>query len=177
MTHSTWSGWHHVEVHDDEWWRGRMESMGFVYSAYLTNMMRSKAAEDKKRTDLLKSMEEGKVYDVGQHMRLTLQVKKCPSKCKKLLDILFLIHIHLPILSFDPTGVHQPYGSIPPPACSFICRGKFMQRCKKCSLFHKLRPIQIFSLPTAWMFRGRHGFWVWKKGHKIWKSNIAARRL
>jgi len=89
MTHSTWSGWHHVEVHDDEWWRGRMESMGFVYSEYLTRMMRSKAAEDKKRTDLLKSMEEGKVYDVGQHMRLTLQVKKCPSKCKKLLDIFF----------------------------------------------------------------------------------------
>ena len=48
--------------------------MGFVYSEYLTKMMRGKAGSDKKRTDLLKSMEEGKVYDVGQHMRTTLQV-------------------------------------------------------------------------------------------------------
>jgi cyclopropane fatty-acyl-phospholipid synthase-like methyltransferase len=74
MTHSHWSGWHHVEVHDNEWWRGRMESMGFVYSEFLTNMFRGKAGDDKRRTDLLKSMEEGKVYDVGQHLRTTLQV-------------------------------------------------------------------------------------------------------
>lgn len=74
MTHSNWGGWHHVEVHDDDWWRGRMESMDFVYSEYLTIVMRGKAGEDKLRTDLLKSMEEGNVYHVAQHLRMNLLV-------------------------------------------------------------------------------------------------------
>ncbi|EED89003.1 predicted protein [Thalassiosira pseudonana CCMP1335] len=68
MTHSNWGGWHHVEVHNDDWWRVRMESMGFVYSEYLTSEMRRKALEDKMRTDFVKGMEEGKVYNVGQHL-------------------------------------------------------------------------------------------------------------
>jgi hypothetical protein len=51
-----------------------MESMGFVYSEYLTKMMREKAGEDKDRTDLLKSMEEGKMYHVAQHLRINLLV-------------------------------------------------------------------------------------------------------
>ncbi|KAL3765972.1 hypothetical protein ACHAWO_002964 [Cyclotella atomus] len=74
MTHSSWGGWHHVEVHNDDWWRGRMESMGFIYSEQLTNMMRGKAGEDSQQTDLLKSMEEGKGYSVAQHLRINLQV-------------------------------------------------------------------------------------------------------
>jgi hypothetical protein len=45
-----------------------MESMGFVYSEYLTSEMRRKALEDKMRTDFVKGMEEGKVYNVGQHL-------------------------------------------------------------------------------------------------------------
>lgn len=51
-----------------------MESMGFKYSEYLTKMMRNLAGDDKKRTDLVKSMEEGKVYNVAQHLRTTLLV-------------------------------------------------------------------------------------------------------
>eukprot|EP00970_Alexandrium_tamarense_P017810 scaffold11494_cov111-Alexandrium_tamarense.AAC.1 len=42
--------------------------MGFVYSEYLTSEMRRKALEDKLRTDFVKGMEEGKVYNVGQHL-------------------------------------------------------------------------------------------------------------
>ena len=62
------------QVHDNDWWRGRMESMGFVYSEHLTMMMKEKAGEDKMRTDLLKEMEEGKEYSIGQHLWTTLQV-------------------------------------------------------------------------------------------------------
>jgi len=41
LTHSTWGGWHHVEVHDDTWWKSRLEGHGFVYSQDLTQRARS----------------------------------------------------------------------------------------------------------------------------------------
>lgn len=74
VTHSNWGGWHHVEVHDDDWWRTRMEMMGFVYSEHLSKEMRNKAEQDKTRTDLVKAMQSDKSYAVGQHLRTTLQV-------------------------------------------------------------------------------------------------------
>eukprot|EP00550_Attheya_septentrionalis_P007347 CAMPEP_0198292914 /NCGR_PEP_ID=MMETSP1449-20131203/14726_1 /TAXON_ID=420275 /ORGANISM="Attheya septentrionalis, Strain CCMP2084" /LENGTH=318 /DNA_ID=CAMNT_0043992273 /DNA_START=183 /DNA_END=1139 /DNA_ORIENTATION=- len=46
VTHSTWGGWHHVEVHEDPWWRARFESQGFVYSDDLTQMVRTLAREE-----------------------------------------------------------------------------------------------------------------------------------
>mmetsp|Transcript_22327 Transcript_22327/g.34246 ORF Transcript_22327/g.34246 Transcript_22327/m.34246 type:complete len:377 (+) Transcript_22327:82-1212(+) len=39
-THSKWGGWHHVEVHDDLWWKTKMESYGFLFSPELSNMIR-----------------------------------------------------------------------------------------------------------------------------------------
>ena len=74
VTHSNWGGWHHVEVHDEKWWKARMEMMGFVYSDELTKEMAGYASQDKARTDIIPAMEDGKSYSVGQHLWSTLQV-------------------------------------------------------------------------------------------------------
>jgi hypothetical protein len=44
-THSTWGGWHHVEVHETDWWIARFQSFGFVYSDSLTNQVRNAAMQ------------------------------------------------------------------------------------------------------------------------------------
>lgn len=74
MTHSNWGGWHHVEVHNDAWWKIRMESMGFVYSGDLTQIMRQKAMQDKDRKDLVKDMDKERNYSVAQHIWGTMLV-------------------------------------------------------------------------------------------------------
>ena len=76
MTHSHWGGWHHVEVHQNEWWIERMEMMGFVYSSSLTEAMHKKAKQDTGRKDLIEDMKtKGRnSYYVGQHLAYTLQV-------------------------------------------------------------------------------------------------------
>lgn len=38
VTHSTHGGYHHVEVHDDWWWKARMTAHGFVFSQDLTTL-------------------------------------------------------------------------------------------------------------------------------------------
>lgn len=43
VTSSAWGGWHHVEVHEEWWWRGRMAAQGFVYSEELTTLARLQA--------------------------------------------------------------------------------------------------------------------------------------
>jgi hypothetical protein len=48
VSHSTWGGWHHVEVHEQEWWIARFQSFGFVYSSYLTDQVRKAAIENHK---------------------------------------------------------------------------------------------------------------------------------
>jgi hypothetical protein len=50
-THSNWGGWHHVEVHNDEWWNEKMAMYGFVYSPHLTKLVRSVAAEERSNTN------------------------------------------------------------------------------------------------------------------------------
>lgn len=53
-----------------------MESMGFVYSEYVTQKMRKIANQDFRRNDFLKAMEnhKKKSFGVGQHLIKTLQV-------------------------------------------------------------------------------------------------------
>jgi hypothetical protein len=68
VTHSTWGGWHHVEVHREEWWIARFQSFGFVYSDYLTKQVR--AAAEKYRDSRAPSNE---TY-VGQHIWLHMLV-------------------------------------------------------------------------------------------------------
>ncbi len=40
VTHTKWGGWHHVEVHDAQWWRSRMSMYGFQYSEELTERIK-----------------------------------------------------------------------------------------------------------------------------------------
>ncbi|CAB9507903.1 expressed unknown protein [Seminavis robusta] len=47
VTHSQWGGWHHVEVHDDDWWINKFESFGFRYSPSLTKQIRKVASEER----------------------------------------------------------------------------------------------------------------------------------
>lgn len=43
VTSSAWGGWHHVEVHEEWWWRNRLTAQGFVYSIDLTMLARQQA--------------------------------------------------------------------------------------------------------------------------------------
>ena len=66
-----------MQVHDSDWWIVRMESMGFVYSDYVTKKMRKIANQDFRRNDFLRAMEnhkKKKTFGVGQHLIKTLQV-------------------------------------------------------------------------------------------------------
>jgi len=47
VTHSTWGGWHHVEVHTDEYWRAKYESNGFVFSGDLTSRVKDIAVKER----------------------------------------------------------------------------------------------------------------------------------
>ncbi len=44
VTASTGGGWHHVEIREPWWWRGRFTAAGFVYSEELTTRVRHAAA-------------------------------------------------------------------------------------------------------------------------------------
>jgi cyclopropane fatty-acyl-phospholipid synthase-like methyltransferase len=46
VTSSRWGGWHHVEVHHDDWWIQKYKSYGFLYDAELTEKIRQIAAKE-----------------------------------------------------------------------------------------------------------------------------------
>ena len=62
VTSSPTGGWHHVEVHEDWWWIGRLSAVGFEYSKELT-MMSRKQAEN-----------QAKTIEEAQHIRHRLLV-------------------------------------------------------------------------------------------------------
>ena len=43
VTHSTWGGYHHVEVHPAWWWKARFSALGFVYLDDLTKIVKKQA--------------------------------------------------------------------------------------------------------------------------------------
>lgn len=49
VTHSVWGGWHHVEVHQKEWWIRKFQMQGFIYSQELVDMVKSTALAGKSR--------------------------------------------------------------------------------------------------------------------------------
>ena len=73
VTHSQRGGYHHAEVHHDEWWILKYESFGLRFSAALTNMTRTKAWEEYswRRPSPIR----GKYFD-GQHIRTNMLVSK-----------------------------------------------------------------------------------------------------
>lgn len=74
-THSNWGGWHHVEVHGDDWWKTKMQSYGFVYSSSLTEKIRL-IAKDERRKKILSPI--GMPY-TGQHIWMSMQVRETIS--------------------------------------------------------------------------------------------------
>ena len=75
VSHSHWGGWHHVEVHDNVWWRAKWEAQGFVYSEELTKKVRETAQKEKK---LEISAFKGEKYN-AQHVWTAMQVFINPS--------------------------------------------------------------------------------------------------
>lgn len=71
VTHSNWGGWHHVEVHDDDWWINKLEMYGFVYSPSFTNRVRAIATNEWKNHVPFTGGEEN--YD-AQHVRTRMLV-------------------------------------------------------------------------------------------------------
>ena len=118
MTHSLWGGWHHVEVHDSNWWITRMEAMGFQYSEILTKEMRDQASKDSKRMDFTRKIKEGgKQVNAGQHLRGTLLVKEI--SVYDFANQLYSYSFYL--FSFYFVGIHQSSCCISDRACTFVC--------------------------------------------------------
>jgi hypothetical protein len=46
VSSSRWGGWHHVEIHNDEWWIRKFTSYGFLYDQKLTDTVREWARSD-----------------------------------------------------------------------------------------------------------------------------------
>ena len=71
VTSSRWGGWHHVEVHQDEWWIRKYESYGFRYDAQLTNLIRGVASQEGKWNNA--TAPNGENYN-AQHVWLSMKV-------------------------------------------------------------------------------------------------------
>lgn len=81
VTHSNWGGWHHVEVHDDEWWQIRWEAAGLVYSELLTREARSIAMDDRRSN--IGGIETN---TAAQHIWLSVQVSRAAIQfCNRLM--------------------------------------------------------------------------------------------
>ena len=64
-THSIWGGWHHVEVHPQDWWITKMQMYGFRLASNLTLEVRATAKKEQK--ERIPSMVENKTYN-AQHV-------------------------------------------------------------------------------------------------------------
>ena len=82
VTHSQWGGWHHVEVHQQDWWITRFKMFGFVYDESLTKTIRAVAIEEvghaennrNNASDAFASIgPDGKIYN-AQHIWLNMLV-------------------------------------------------------------------------------------------------------
>ena len=72
VTHSMWGGWHHVEVHDADWWITKFELYGFVYSPILTESVRDRARSERTNRTTINGAKDGK-YN-AQHVWLHMLV-------------------------------------------------------------------------------------------------------
>lgn len=76
VTSSRWGGWHHVEVHPDEWWIQKYEAYGFRYSEKLTKEIRSVA--QKERQDNIVFPPNGELL-MAQHVFSSMKVFLNPT--------------------------------------------------------------------------------------------------
>jgi SAM-dependent methyltransferase len=70
-TSSRWGGWHHVEVHPDEWWIQKMESYGFRYDADLTKQVKQWYRTESKNSTAIGP--DGRRYQAS-HIGLSMKV-------------------------------------------------------------------------------------------------------
>lgn len=71
VTSSRWGGWHHVEVHPDEWWIRKMTSYGFQYDAELTKMVKGWARQEaNNETAISPSGKRYRAYHVIMSMKV-----------------------------------------------------------------------------------------------------------
>lgn len=82
VTHSTWGGWHHTEVHDDVWWQSRFELYGFVYSNELTQRIRQVAKQERDAKIPFPVHNLNKTY-WANHVTRTMQVFVNPLVASK----------------------------------------------------------------------------------------------
>lgn len=75
VSHSLWGGWHHVEVHQPDWWIARLESFGFRHSPYLTNLVREEARSERNKVVI---GPDGNKYE-GMHILRSMLVFINPS--------------------------------------------------------------------------------------------------
>jgi SAM-dependent methyltransferase len=75
VTSSRWSGWHHVEIHNDEWWIRKFTSFGFVYDDKLTQAVKGWAIQDKKGDYVLPTGKKPQ----PQHISLSMKVFVNPA--------------------------------------------------------------------------------------------------
>jgi hypothetical protein len=71
VTSSNWGGWHHVEVHPEDWWVRKLESYGFRYDNELT--MRSRKAATDEILGKNSTGPNGKPY-AAHHVMSTIKV-------------------------------------------------------------------------------------------------------
>ena len=71
VTSSHWGGWHHVEIHENEWWIRKYEAYGFIYDAKLTNEIRTVASQEANQGILFPP--NGEKYR-AQHVWTTMKV-------------------------------------------------------------------------------------------------------
>lgn len=64
-------GWHHVEVHDNDWWIRKFEAYGFQYDHRLTEEIRQVASEE--RLAQITFPPNGKMLG-GQHIYTSMKV-------------------------------------------------------------------------------------------------------
>lgn len=71
VTSSRWGGWHHVEVHSDEWWIRKYEAYGFRYDKKLTEEIRG-VARNEKNSNIIFPV-NGKQFN-AQHVWTSMKV-------------------------------------------------------------------------------------------------------
>lgn len=74
VTSSRWGGWHHVEIHPDEWWIRKIELYGFKYEPELTEQGRQWS---QKILGNFKIAPNGQAYR-GNHVNRSLKVFSNP---------------------------------------------------------------------------------------------------
>lgn len=77
VSSSRWGGWHHVEVHQDDWWIRKYELYGFRYDDTLTQQVREWATEESRDVNAT-TAPNAKPWN-AQHVWLSMKVFVNPA--------------------------------------------------------------------------------------------------